>query len=117
MDGHILKGFGVFADEFPDPYLKIWDLTSMEGYAVLKKGVHVPVRPFLGVVGVAPAEEGELSTIPLLGTGGHIGCKYIVQGSALYLPIKMAGALFSCSDGHAAQGDGEVGGSAIETPM
>lgn len=61
----------------------------MEGYAVLKERVHVPVRPFLGVVGVAHAEEGELSTIPPLDTGGHIGCKYIVQGSTLYQGVQL----------------------------
>lgn len=102
----MLKGFGVLADEFVEPYLKIWDLTWKEGYAVLKEGVHIPLQPFLGVVGVAPAEEGELSTILPLDAGGHIGCKYIVQGSTLYLLVKLAGALLSCGDGHAAQGRG-----------
>ena len=116
----ILKGFGIIAEDFPDPYLKIWDLSPAQvekGYAVLKEGIHIPIRPFLGVVGVAPGEAGEFSTIPPLDTGGNIDCKYITRGSTLYLPIRVDGALFSCGDGHAAQGDGEVGGSAIETPM
>ena len=68
-------------------------------------------------MGLAHAEAGEFSTIPPYETGGNIDCKHIVQGSALYLPIKVAGALFSCGDGHAAQGDGESCGTAIETPM
>jgi acetamidase/formamidase len=116
----ILKGFGVIAEDFPDAYLKIWDLSPGQiekGYTILKKGVHIPIRPFLGVVGVAPAQEGEFSTIPPMDTGGNIDCKYITRGSTLYLPVQVDGALFSCGDGHAAQGDGEVCGSAIETPM
>jgi acetamidase/formamidase len=110
-------GFGLLADEYPDAALKIWDLSTGKDYAVFKEGIHVPLRPFLGVVGVAPQQEGEFSTIPPYETGGNIDCKYITEGSTLYLPVKVPGALFSCGDGHAAQGDGEVCGTAIETPM
>lgn len=112
-------GFGLLADEFPDHGLKIWDLEThrIEGYSVFKHGIHVPTRPFLGVVGVAREEAGEWSTIPPYETGGNIDCKHITVGSTLYLPVKVPGALFSCGDGHAAQGDGEVCGTAIETPM
>jgi acetamidase/formamidase len=116
----IMKGFGLLEDEFPEAQLKIWDLGSAQlqkGYAVFKEGIHVPIRPFLGVVGVAPGEVGEFSTIPPWDWGGNIDCKYITKGSTLYLPVQVPGALFSCGDGHAAQGDGEVGGTAIETPM
>lgn len=109
--------FGLLADEYPEASLKIWDLSKGEDFAVFKEGIHVPIKPFLGVVGVAPGEEGEFSTIPPYDTGGNIDCKYITQGSVLYLPVKVSGALFSCGDGHAAQGDGEVCGTAIETPM
>ncbi|KAI9642396.1 hypothetical protein NHQ30_009200 [Ciborinia camelliae] len=110
-------GFGLLADEYPDASLKIWDLSKGEDFAVFKEGIHVPVRPFLGVVGVARGEEGGFSTVPPYETGGNIDCKYITQGSILYLPVQVPGALFSCGDGHAAQGDGEVCGTAIETPM
>jgi acetamidase/formamidase len=116
----IMKRFGLLEDEFPEAQLKIWDLRPAQvakGYAVFKEGIHVPIRPFLGVVGVAPGEKGEFSTIPPWDWGGNIDCKYITSGSTLYLPVQVAGALFSCGDGHAAQGDGEVGGTAIETPM
>ncbi|KAG9231316.1 hypothetical protein BJ875DRAFT_469849 [Amylocarpus encephaloides] len=111
--------FGLLADEFPDPVLKIWDLKThaSEGYTEFKEGIHIPIRSFLGVVGVARAEAGEWSTIPPYETGGNIDCKHIMEGSCLYLPIKVKGALFSCGDGHAAQGDGEVCGTAIETRM
>lgn len=111
--------FGLLSDEFPEHGLKIWDLKTHagDGYAVFKEGIHVPLKPFLGVVGVAPEQAGEFSTIPPYETGGNIDCKHITKGSSLYLPVKVKGALFSCGDGHAAQGDGEVCGTAIETPM
>jgi acetamidase/formamidase len=115
----IFPGFGLLADEFPEPQLKMWNLTEApkSGRAKFKDGIYVPFRPFLGVAGIAPEEEGEFSTIPPYVTGGNIDCKHITAGSSLYLPIKVPGALFSCGDGHAAQGDGEVCGTAIETPM
>jgi len=115
----IFPDFGLLADEFSGPALKVWDLETHknDGYTVFKEGIHIPLKPFLGVVGVAREEKGEFSTIPPYETGGNIDCKYITVGSTLYLPIKVAGALFSCGDGHAAQGDGEVCGTAIETPM
>jgi acetamidase/formamidase len=109
--------FGLLSDEFTEPGLKVFDLKEFPGYTVFKKGIHIPIRPFLGIVGVAPEEPGEFSTIPPRETGGNIDCKYITEGTTLYLPIKVRGALFSCGDGHAAQGDGEVCGTAIETPM
>lgn len=115
----VLPGFGLLADEFADPQLKVWDLVAHreEGYAVFKDGIHVPLRPFLGVVGVALAATGDHSTIPPYATGGNIDCKHITAGSTLFLPVEVPGALFSCGDGHAAQGDGEVCGTAIETTM
>jgi acetamidase/formamidase len=78
----------------------------------------VPVAPFLGVVGMPPAEPGEHSTIPPrpLG-GGNIDCRELVAGSTLYLPVTVPGALLCLGDGHAAQGDGEVSGTAIECAM
>ncbi|GJN80704.1 hypothetical protein PLIIFM63780_004232 [Purpureocillium lilacinum] len=114
----ILPGFGLLSDEFPTGQLKIWDLTTIDkGYALFKKGIRVPTRPFLGVMGVAPPTDGEFDTIPPYHWGGNIDCKHVTEGSSLYLPVQTAGALFSCGDGHAAQGDGEVCGTAIETPM
>lgn len=115
----IFPGFGLLSDEFPDHDIKVWDLKTAKekGYAVFKEGIHIPLRPFLGVVGVAPEAAGEFSTIPPYETGGNIDCKHITVGSTLYLPVKVKGALLSLGDGHAAQGDGELCGTAIETPM
>jgi acetamidase/formamidase len=113
----ISPGFGLLADEFPEPQLKHWDLATGKPYALFKEGIKIPTRPFLGEMGVAPEEDGEFSVIPPYVTGGNIDCRHVTVGSKIYLPVKTPGALFSCGDGHAAQGDGEVCGSAIETSM
>jgi acetamidase/formamidase len=80
-------------------------------------GHTLPLRPFMGVLGNAPAEQGCFPTAPPRVTGGNIDCKELVAGSTLYLPIAVPGALFSTGDGHARQGDGEVSTTAIECPM
>ncbi|MGH7921665.1 MAG: acetamidase/formamidase family protein [Candidatus Dormibacteraceae bacterium] len=84
--------------------------TDQHGHTVL-------LRPFLGVMGMPPAEPGVHRTAPPRVTGGNIDCKELVAGSTLYLPVAVPGGLFSTGDGHAAQGDGEVSTTAIECPM
>ena len=110
----ILPGFGLLSEEFPEPYLRIWDLSDGR-FAALGEHIRVPLDPFCGVLGVAPAEPGEHDTMPPRAVGGNMDVKQLVAGSTLYLPIAVDGALFSASDVHAAQGDGEVCVSAIET--
>jgi acetamidase/formamidase len=73
--------------------------------------------PFLGVIGMPPPEPGEHSTIPPRRWGGNIDCKLLVAGTTLYLPVPVDGALLMAGDGHGAQGDGEVSGTAIECPI
>jgi acetamidase/formamidase len=80
-------------------------------------GYTVPMRPFLGVLGMPPDAPGVHPTIPPRRCGGNHDCKELVAGSTLYLPIEVEGALFSAGDGHATQGDGEVSGTAIECPI
>jgi len=80
-------------------------------------GHRVRSAPFLGVIGMSPPEPGEHSTIPPRRWGGNIDCKLLVAGSTLYLPISADGALLLAGDGHGAQGDGEVSGTAIECPL
>lgn len=94
-----------------------WDLDPAGGTGRNELGYTVALHPFLGVMGVAPAEPGRHSTIPPRRVGGNLDCRELVAGSTLYLPVAVAGALFSAGDGHAAQGDGEIGGTAIECPM
>jgi acetamidase/formamidase len=90
-----------------------WDLRAGIGRALDRE---LDLDPFLGVMGMPPPERGVHSTIPPRRWGGNLDCKELVAGSTLYLPIPVAGARFSAGDGHAAQGDGEVSGTAIETP-
>jgi acetamidase/formamidase len=85
---------------------------------VWRLGAHaVPSASFLGVIGMPPPEPGEHSTIPPRRWGGNIDCKLLVAGTTLYLPIPVDGALLMAGDGHGAQGDGEVSGTAIECPL
>jgi acetamidase/formamidase len=106
---------GLLPEDFPEPYLKVWRLGCDR--AELRPGVRVPLAPFLGVMGVALAAPGEHTTIPPRAPGGNMDIKQLTKGSTLFLPIAVEGALFSCGDGHAAQGDGEVCITAIETTM
>ncbi|KAJ7589492.1 hypothetical protein C8J56DRAFT_34278 [Mycena floridula] len=115
----LIPGFGLLSDKFPEPALKIYELDTEEKFTWFdkEKKIKIPLRPFAGEMGVAPGEKGAFSTIPPYSTGGNLDTKYLVAGATLYLPIQAEGALFSIGDGHAAQGDGEVCGTAIETPM
>jgi acetamidase/formamidase len=70
------------------------------------KRIKIPLKPFCGEMGVAPAKPGAHSTIPPYKTGGNVDTKWLSMGSRLYLPVEVEGALFSCGDGHAVQGDG-----------
>lgn len=97
-----------------------WNIDFDKGIASSKledRLFSVPIHPFMGVMTTAPSEDGVHSTVPPRYCGGNIDCKELVKGSSLYLPIAVDGALFSVGDGHAAQGDGEVSGQAIECPM
>jgi acetamidase/formamidase len=84
---------------------------------VSERGARVSAAPFLGVIGMPPPEPGEHSTGPPRKWGGNIDCKLLVAGTTLYLPIPVDGALLLAGDGHGAQGDGEVSGTAIECPV
>jgi acetamidase/formamidase len=108
-------GFGLLADDFTEPALRITKLDGRHGE--LLPGIRIPLAPFCGELGVAPPTEGAHSTIPPDVHGGNMDTKHLTAGTRLYLPVFAEGARFSLGDGHAAQGDGEVCGTAIETPM
>ncbi|MGW0759713.1 acetamidase/formamidase family protein [Streptomyces sp. NPDC002814] len=94
----------------------LWDIGDET--ATNDRGRTVAIAPFLGVVGVPPVEPGPHSTMPpRAGSGGNIDCRELVAGSTLYLPVTVPGAMLHLGDGHAAQGNGEVAGTAIECPM
>jgi len=113
-----IPGFGLLADDFKEPALTIWkyDATTLEP-ALFGRNGRVPLKPFAGTIGVAPAEKGLHSIVPPRRVGGNLDIRDLAAGTTLYLPVEVAGALFSVGDTHAAQGDGEVCGTAIESPM
>jgi acetamidase/formamidase len=111
-----IPGFGLLTDEFPDPALRITHLPAVGDRAEFLPGIRVPVIPFCGEVGVAPI-DGPRSTIPPDAHGGNMDTRHLTAGATLFLPVFHGGARLSIGDGHAAQGDGEVCGTAIETPM
>jgi acetamidase/formamidase len=96
----------------PEDHLVHWVLADGVGRAL---GLERDLAPFLGVMGMPPPEPGVHPTFPPRRWGGNIDCKELVAGSTLYLPIPVDGGHFSAGDPHAAQGDGEVSGTAIET--
>lgn len=113
-----IPGFGLLADQFTDPALTIWKYDAVN-LAPALWGTHgkVALKPFTGTIGVAQAKPGLHSVVPPRRTGGNLDIRDISKGTVLYLPVEVAGALFSVGDTHAAQGDGEVCGTAIESPM
>jgi acetamidase/formamidase len=113
-----IPGFGLLADQFTEPALHVWkyDPSSLAP-ALWGKDGKVPLKPFAGTIGNAPAEPGHHSVVPPRRVGGNLDIRDLAAGTVLYLPVEVAGALFSVGDSHAAQGDGEVCGTAIESPM
>jgi len=112
-----MPGFGLLAEEFDDFYLQHWRLEGNSCAFRDSDKVAVPYEPFCGVMGVAPKEAGRLDTIPPRANGGNIDIRGLTVMATAYLPVWVEGALFSTADCHAAQGDGEVCGSGIESPM
>jgi acetamidase/formamidase len=111
----IIPGLGFLKDRFQKPFLFHWELDGLETRSLAP--AVIPVRPFLGVIGVARAEDGFFRTRAPGTFGGNLDIRELCAGSKLYLPVFNHGALFSCGDGHAAQGDGEVCINGIECPL
>jgi acetamidase/formamidase len=100
------------------PTWLLWEIDAAAGTATSDRGHTVRTSPFLGVIGMPPDEPGRHSTIPPRSAGGgNIDCRDLTAGATLFLPVTVPGALLHLGDGHAAQGDGEVSGTAIECPM
>lgn len=109
---------GTLPDEFDTARLTILPLDAEAGVARMPWGLDLPLAPFFGVMGVAPPPHwGRISTIQPRMHAGNIDNRELVAGTTLFLPVFNDGALFSCGDGHAAQGDGEVTVNAIETAL
>jgi acetamidase/formamidase len=113
----LIPGFGLLADEFPEPWLQISTVDAGSGRVAFLDGVSLPFEPFPGTIGVAPAQPGAHSIVPPTQWGGNLDIKHLRIGTRLLLPVGVDGALFSVGDTHAAMGDGEVCGTAVEAPM
>ena len=113
----IIPGFGLLADEFPEPWLRISAVDAETGGVRFGEGITLPYRPFPGTIGVAPREPGAHPILPPSDWGGNLDIKHLRAGTTLYLPVGVDGAMFSVGDTHAAMGDAEVCGTAVETAM
>ena len=113
----ILPGFGFLADEFTEPWIRGFPMERGATEVRFNDRVTLPLAPFAGVMGVAPATDSMLVTIPPRTNGGNMDNRHMTAGTTVYLPVQVEGALFSIGDAHAVQGDGEVSGTAIEAPM
>lgn len=114
----IIPGFGLLHDQFPDPRLHLWKYDRVAASpALFGAAASVPLKPFAGTIGVAPGQAGPHSIIPPRRVGGNMDIRDLCAGCTLYLPVEVEGACFSIGDTHAAQGDGEVCGTAIESAM
>jgi acetamidase/formamidase len=111
----VIPGFGLLGAEFATPYIHHYRLEGNR--CVFRQDIRLPFEPFCGVMGVAPAEAGRLDTAPPRHNAGNIDIRQLTAGATALFPVLVQGALFSCGDCHSAQGDGEVNGTGIETPM
>jgi acetamidase/formamidase len=111
-------GRGTLPDDFPYQYSKLVPLDLERRVGKFSDGIELPLKPFFGVMGVAPpAAIGRIGSGPPWIHAGNMDNKELVAGTTLYLPVHVKGALFSVGDGHAAQGDGEVCVTALETSL
>jgi acetamidase/formamidase len=113
--GH-LKGFGLLAEDFDFAYIHHWNLEGDTCHFGVND-ISLPFEPFCGTMGVAPREPGRVNTIAPSDNSGNIDICDLVPGSKLWLPVFVDGALFACGDCHSAQGNGELCGTGIESPM
>ena len=111
----ILPGLGLLPDDFPDAYLRIFDISNGE-FAQLESAT-IPLDPFLGTMGVCPAGAKEQPVMPPGTFGGNMDTRQLVRGTTLFLPVQVEGALFSTGDAHGCQGDGEICVTGLEAPM
>jgi acetamidase/formamidase len=113
----IIPGFGLLADDFSEPWLRISAVERERRVVRFGDGITLPFAPFPGTIGVAPQEPGQHSVVPPRRWGGNMDIKHLQPGTTLYLPVGVEGALFSLGDTHAAMGDAEVCGTAVEAAM
>src|SRR3954452_10931671 len=112
----ILPGLGLLPEDFPDPYLRVFEFTDGDRIP-FAENVEIPVTPFFGTMGVCPEGASAVPVMPPGRFGGNLDTSQLTKGTTLSLPVQVSRALFSCGDAHAAQGDGEVCVTGVESPM
>lgn len=112
-----LGKLGALPEDFPEGQVKDYELNIKKMTAKFNDNITIPLNPFIGIMAVAPAESGRVPTAPPREFGGNMDCKELIEGTTLYLPVFVKGALFNIGDAHAAQGDGEVNITALETAL
>lgn len=108
---------GGVPEDFPEAQLKLIPLDVNKKTAKFNDNITLPIRPFLGIMGVAPAQDGRVSTAPPSNFGGNMDLKHLIPGTTLFLPVFRQGGLFVIGDAHAGMGNGEVNVTAMETAM
>jgi acetamidase/formamidase len=111
----VMPELGLLPEDFPEPFIRYFDLT--QGDTTELAGARIPIEPFLGTMGTLPDDIDHATPFPPHKGGGNVDTRHLKTGTTLLLPVFRPGALFSCGDPHAAQGDGEVCVAAIETDM
>jgi acetamidase/formamidase len=111
----ILPGFGLLPEDFPDAYLRVFDISA--GEVAHLDSATIPLDPFLGTMGVCPAGASAQPVMPPGTFGGNMDTRQLGRGTTLFLPVQVEGALFSTGDAHGVQGDGEVCVTGLEAPM
>ena len=107
--------FGQFPGKFPEGQVKYFYLDLDRKIAEFAPGIEIPLAPFPGTIGVARAEPGQYSSVPPGRYAGNIDVRDLTEGATLYVPVFVKGALLWTGDSHAAQGNGEVNLTALET--
>jgi acetamidase/formamidase len=112
----IMPGSGSLPDRFTELDVNLVRLDLDRGVALMSPGMEVPLKPFFGSLGVAPA-SGRVPSAPPGRHAGNLDNRELTAGSTLYIPVHVKGALLNIGDGHVAQGDGEVNGLALEANL
>ncbi len=112
----VFPGFGLLTEDFPDAYLRTFDISNGE-FAYIREDIAIPLAPYFGTMGVCPAGATDQSVVPPGTFGGNMDIRQLGRGSTLFLPVEVEQAMFSCGDAHGAQADGEVCGTGVESPM
>lgn len=110
--GAIFPDMNLLEGEF-ESYLRIFDLSDGK-YIHFREDIKIPIEPSIGTMGLCPKGAADLTPVPPRNCGGNIDIRYLREGTTLYLPVEDPGGLFSCADGHAAIGNGEVSGAGVE---